>query len=164
MELADLDRVSACPGGHSRLFRVLCKIFHHKRRAMGELDDVHGRRMAVVDGSPQGFREFRSLPRKDCRPNPCGVEPWGRCFLRICNVVCLAPIAGSGGRAQSWREGARVYASRHQRKYGGDVRTALRANAGDQRAKATRVALGFLPGILVTVLQLRVAGYSGKFE
>jgi len=26
------------------------------------------------------------------------VEPWGRCFLWICNDVCFAPITSGGGR------------------------------------------------------------------
>jgi hypothetical protein len=131
---------------------------------MGELANVRSGRMAVVGGSRQGFREFRGLPRKDRWPDPCGVECWGRGFLRVCHVVLFAPTARSRGRAESWGEGARVYACRYQREYGGDVHASLRADAGNGRAKSTRVAFGFLPGILVTVLQLRVAGYSEELE
>src|SRR6516164_10005336 len=98
MELADLDRVPSRPSGHSRLLRVLCKIPHHKKHALGELVDVRDSRMAVVDWSAQGFRELGPLPRKSRWPNPCGVEPWGRCFLWICNDVCFAPITSGGGR------------------------------------------------------------------
>jgi hypothetical protein len=164
VELADLDRVPARAGGHSRLLPVLCKISRHQKRAMGELAHVCGGRLSAVDGSRQGFRSVCGLPRKDRWPNPCGVESWGRGSLRVCNVVCLSPNARSGGRAQSGGESARVYACRYQRKYGCDVYAALRADSRHGRAKTTRVAFGFLPRILVTVLQLRVAGYSEQFE
>ena len=70
----------------------------------------------------------------------------------------------AGGRAQSWGKSARVYACRYQRKYGGDVYVAFRADARNGGAKTTRVGFGLLPGILVTVLQLRVAGYSGALK
>ena len=164
VELEDLDRVPARTDGHSWLLPVFCKISRHPRRAMGELAHVRSGRMAVVGGSQQGFRELGGLPRKNRWPNPCGVESWGRGFFRVCNVVLFAPTARSGGRAQSWGEGARVYAYRYQRKYGGDVHSALRADARNGRTKTASVAFGFLPGILVTVLQLRVAGYSEEFE
>ena len=164
MELADLDRVPARAGRHSRLLPALCKISHYQRRAMGELAHVRCGWLAVVGGNRQGFRELRGIPRKGRWPNPRCVEFCCRGFLRVCNVVCFAPSARGGGRAQRWGEGARIYPCRYQRKYGGDVHAALRADARNGSAKTTRVALGFLPGILVTVLQLRVAGYSEEFE
>ena len=79
---------------------------------MGDLAHVRGSRMAALGGSRQGFRELRGLPRKGRWPNPCGLESWNRGFLRLCNIVCFAPIAGSSERTQSWGEGARVYACR----------------------------------------------------
>ena len=160
MELADLDGVPARACGYSRLFPVPCKISHHPRRAVGELAYVRSSRVAALGGSREGLCELRGLPRKDRRPNPRDAESWSRGFLRIRNIVCFAPTAGSSERAQSWGESTRVYACRYQWKYGGDVRAALRADAGNGRTKTTRVAFGFLLGILVTVLQLRVAGYS----
>ena len=106
MELADLDGVPACARGHSRLLSFLFEVPRHQRRAMGELAHVRRGRMALIGGSQQGFRELRGLSRKDRRSNPCVLESYSRDFLRIRNVVCFAPTARSGGRAQSWGEGA----------------------------------------------------------
>src|SRR6516225_12108372 len=120
--------------------------------------------MAVVDRNRSGVREPSGLPREDRWPDPCGVESCCRRLLRLRNDVCFAPTAGSGGRAHSWRAGPRLYPCRYQRKLGGDVHVALGADARHGRAKTARLAFGFLQGLLVTVLQLRVAGYSKQFE
>src|SRR5215472_6953408 len=125
MELADLDRVPACAGGHSSLLSLLLEVPRHQRRAMGELAHVRRGRMALVGGSQQGFRERSGLSRKDRRSIPCVLESYSRDFLRIRNVVCFAPTARSGGRAQSWGEGARIYSCRCRRKHSGNVLTAL---------------------------------------
>lgn len=81
------------------------------------------------------------------------VLSWGAVgVFAYATLYASRQFARSGGRAGSWGQGAGICACRHERKNGRAFHVALRADAGHTGGKTTRRAIGFLSGILLTVL------------
>ena len=85
----------------------------------------------------------------------------GDWLFRFCVLRCRTHVAGVERCAASWTTSAGVYPSRYYRQAGSSQRTNDRA---DQRQSAKRRTADFLQRLLVTSMQLRVAGYRKKFR
>ena len=114
----------------------------------------------LLTGLKRAFTGFGSIGGEVCKLRPGASEHFhSRCvllhrFSRDPPVACVAWGTDGGS------EGSGLHSARYARQLGFSFRTSIfTTGAGDLRRRYSRGALDFLSRLLVTVLQLRVAGY-----
>ena len=166
LELANLDRIRSRGFVGSKLYHGFCTLPNYAERAVGKLVTVCPGRMVTLGRFAEGFWQAGSVSRENRGPDSGGVEFRAGRFFRICDAARHASFTAINGRTKSRCQGAGFYARGYQRENGRPIRSAFRTNARTSRGRrqTPRSSSDFLSGILVTVLQLRVAGYSGESQ
>ena len=136
---------------------VLRQVSRHARHPLGQLPAL--RRGRGAPGSRLAARVWAAaaISREDYRPDTGRVQPRGAGVLLLRHLL-YGEVAASFRDAERWAESAGVCAPRYEEQSGCTFEPAVISHAGLAEA-SERSAAGFLPRLLVTVLQLRVTGY-----